>query len=109
MKKIVNFIFIFVLAVVFSPLQSMADCHSDKLNNDDCHKCHEDKSNKEEEKSSKGKHDGCPMACCHMALGKVMQTQIINIDQDSLYILPPVHVSGAIRKHSEKLFRPPIA
>ena len=109
MKKLVNFIFIFALAMVLSPLKSMADCHSDYAQKDDCHKCHDEKSEEKSEDSKKTERDGCAMACCHMALSKITSVQLVSIDQVSHNIIVPVHISGAIRKHSEELFRPPIA
>ena len=111
MKKCVNLIFIFMLAVVFSPLQSSAHCHVEKKA-DDCHSCHDEHHESEsDKKESEKEHDqsDCPMACCHMALGETNTIVLNQVEIKSFHIEVPWHTSGAINNYSSQLLRPPIA
>lgn len=108
MKKVFNLLFILMIAVVFSPLQSMADCHTTESKKEDCHKCHDDHEQEKNENSENSHGSECAMSCCHMALGDFQEIKICKTEEDSISIIVPFHESGMINNHSEELFRPPI-
>lgn len=110
MKKCFNLLFIFMLAIVFSPLKASAHCHSEKKS-DDCHSCHDDyyESNQDKKEKKEQEHSDCAMACCHMALGEATSIVLNQIEIRSFHIELPWHTSGAINNYSSQLLRPPIA
>lgn len=110
MKAICNLLFLIIMVATFSPLKAMGDCHETEKVQDECHHCHDEKTEESQnEQNHKQGHKDCEMACCHMAFVEINPVQIIIFEPQMVTSNYPAYLGKDLCDYREELLRPPIA